>query len=88
MADLPLMVGVVGGRGDVRVPVFGVGVVTGVVVGVALRFAPVGDAAAGSNTSSDSDSYTSATFDLVRGRFAVSRESGISDGVSSTSSPP
>ena len=70
----------------------GVGVVAGVVVGVALRFVPVGDAAIGVNTSSDPDSYTSPTFDIVRGRFAFSRESGvsdgISDGVSSTSSLP
>ena len=71
---------------------FGVGVVTGVVVGVALRFTPVGDAAIGSNTSSDPDSYTSLTFVFVLCRlafgpdfpppFSINRESGISDGIS------
>ena len=69
-----------------------IGVVVGVAVGVALRFVPVGDAATGSNTSSDPDSYTSPNLVFVRGRFAINRESGISDGVSdgasSTASPP
>ena len=86
MAALPFAVAAVEGgcRGDDREPVVAsfcvvgvvigvcVGVVVGVIVGVAFRFPFVGDAAVGSNTSSEPepDSYTSLTFVLVFGRLA------------------